>query len=192
MSTVRSVGAVLLVSATVLAASCSGGSDKSTETSRPAVRFQTPKTGAATMPLCVAFKPDKVKKVLGGGANFRVLPPEAIGQKGDPVTGQTCDWERRGPGNKSRSLQIEGRDYGSDQTGVTAAFDQARQATTGTQKITDLGDAAFSSSSGQAVLLQVVRGPILLSLSSRGDGGLDPLSLDELKALAMTAMAKVA
>ena len=51
-----------------------------------------------------------------------------------------------------------------------------------------MGDAAFSSVTDESSLLQVRSGQYLLTLSSRADGSLEPVSLDALKLLAASGL----
>lgn len=185
----RSVLACSLVVA--VAAGCSSGNDAASNTSKPAINFKVGETGSNTLPLCVAYPAKEMKKIVGGGSNFRILVPQAIGKKGDAITGQTCSWQRTGPANKARTLQIEGRDFGDDTAALGSQFGELKAKTASPDDVTGIGDAAFSAESDETNLLQVWSGPYLLTLSSRAEGGLKPISVDKLEDLAMTAIDKL-
>ncbi len=185
----RSILAASLVLA--VAAGCSSGNNAGSDTSKPAINFKVGDTGSKILPLCVAYPAKKMKKVVGGGSNFRILVPQAIGKKGDPVTGQTCSWQRTSPGSKTRTLQIEGRDFAKDSSALATQFDELKAKTASPEDVSGIGDAAFSAKSDQTDLLQVRNGPYLLTLSSRAEGGLKPITVSELKDLAKTAIDKL-
>ena len=191
MSRFRAFGVVLVTVSVVLAAgACSSDSKDATPTSRKALVFGDGPS-ATKLAVCSAYKIPAMKKVVGGGKHFRVLAPTSIGKKGDPVTGETCSWEQRGSGSKARSLQVEIRDYGKDTAAVAAQFDVLKARTTGAVDVANTGDRSFSSESADATLLQIQSGSHLLTISSRGAGGLDPVPLGTLQFMAGAALAKL-
>lgn len=190
MSRARVIRSILAISLVLTIAGCSSGGDASSDTSKPAINFKVGESGAKTLPLCVAYPAKEMKKLVGGGSNFRIIVPQAIGKKGDPITGQTCSWQRIGPGKKARTLQVEGRDF-EDAAALGAQFDELKAKTANPQDVSGVGESAFSAESDETNLLQVRDGKYLLTLSSRAEGGLKPVTVNELEDLAKTAIDKL-
>lgn len=192
MSRVRTAATVLVAVAVLLAAGCSSDKQQATTTSQPALVFNGgSKTPTGINRICGAYAIKSIKKVVGGGKYFRILLPTPIGNKGDAVTGQSCSWERRSPGNKVRGLQVEARDYGSDTGSLVTQMTQLEAATKGAVAVPNLGDHAFSATTSSSTLLDVRQGKYFVTVSSHGEGGLDPLPVGTLQLLAASALAKL-
>lgn len=194
MSEVGRLGPLLVavVATTAFAAGCSSDAKQATTTSRQELVYKTGLAEANRLGVCSTYKIDKMKTIVGGGRNFRALAPANIGKKGDAVVGERCAWERRGPGAKTRSLTVEARTYGDDTRALDDTYTSQRESTVGAEDVDGVGDAAYSSVSDGTTLLQVRSGSYFLSYSSRGGGGLDPVKLDLLKFMAITATDKLA
>lgn len=189
MSRMRAMGAGLLVIAVAIgAAGCSKDDAKKTENDRGAISFADPPAGSEALGLCYAYKIAQMKDVIGGGNAFKRLPPEAIGKKGDPVTGEACSWARSETNGDALTLRIEVRNFGKDAAALDSQYQALRNGTVGATTVLGLGDDAFSSKSKQTSLVQVRDGKYLLTLSSRSAGGLDPLPIDTLKLLAASGL----
>ena len=181
------VGAlVALVLAT--AAGCSSDGGDETGSDRGTLSFADAPPGSTDLGLCEAYEIDDVKALLGGDQSFKELAPSAIGAEGDPVTGEVCAWDRTEANGDSASLRVEVRDFGDDAEGLDEQFDQLEKVTTDTETVDGLGDAAFAATTDEASLLQVRSGPYLLTLASRSTGELDPVSLEDLEALAAAGL----
>ncbi|MFN8017083.1 MAG: hypothetical protein U0P45_03060 [Acidimicrobiales bacterium] len=189
MSRMRVMGTGLLaIAIAVGAVGCSKDDAKKTENDRGAISFADPPTGSEALGLCYAYKINRMKDVIGGGNMFKRLAPEAIGKKGDKVTGEACSWARSEPNGDALTLRIEVRNFKQDQAALDQQYQALRNSTVGATSVVDIGDDAFSSQSKQTSLLQVRDGQYLLTLSSRAAGDLKPLKLDTLKLLAASGL----
>jgi hypothetical protein len=191
MSRVRALGILLVIAVVLAAAGCSSGNDDSSTTSRPALQFGDGPTKSTRLGVCAAFPIKDMKKILGGGGTFRVLPPTAIGKKGDAVTGETCSWQRGAQAKDFASLQIEARNYGTDTATLISNMDELQQKTVGATPQPGLGDAAFSSEGTASTLLQIRKAGYFLTFASRSEGKLHPVPLSTLKFLAAAGLAKL-
>lgn len=180
------LGALLTVS--VLA--CSSGGSEGTSSDRPPATFAPASPTAAALGLCRAYDIGEMKDLMGGGT-FRRLAPESIGSEGDPVTGETCSWQRAETNGDALTVRVEVRDYGTDTASLASQFDQLQQGTLEAQPVDSVGDAAFSSVSDETSLLQVRSGQYLLTVATRSGGGLEPLPVDTLKVLAAKGLGKL-
>lgn len=194
MSRLRTAGIALLLGALVAAGTaCSDAKDgNTTNTSdRGVVSFADPPAGSDSLGLCYAYPIQNVKKLIGGGHNFKRLAPAAIGSEGDAITGEVCAFERKDPDGNGLSLRIEARDYGDDRAGLSDHFDELRAGTLEATDVPGVGDAAFASTSADTSLLQVRSGGYLLTLASRADGKLEPIPVDTLKLLAGSGLERL-
>ena len=192
MSRFRTLSLVCLVGVVlVTAAGCSSDNKNTTATSKPAPVFGNLDPGVR-VGVCGAYTIPNMKKILGGGKYFRVLAPTAIGEKGDPVTGETCSWQRtNAKGGDLVTLQVEARNYGKDTAGLISQMSQLQTATNGATPVANLGEAAFSSVSATSTLLDVRKGGYFLTFSSRAEGKEPPVPLTTLQFLAGAALDKV-
>ena len=189
MSRMRVIGAALLVMAVAIGATgCSKDEKKEQGSDRGAISFSDPPTGSASLGLCYAYKISQIKELIGGGNMFKRLPPEAIGKKGDPVTGEACAWARSEPNGDALTLRIEVRNFKDDTAALDKQFTALRDGTLDAKSVPELGDAAFSSQSKQTSLLQVRSDGYLLTLSSRAAGSLKPVPMDTLELLAAAGL----
>lgn len=171
-------------------AACSSSDDAAPPTTRAQMTFQTTPPEATRLGVCTSFTAEQMADLLGGEDVGPALP-EAIEEGGGAVTGESCSWELDGPGDDSRSVRIEARDYGTDTDALTARFDELQAATTGATELPGVEDAAFSASSDEASLVQVRVRQYLLTASSRGTGDLEPLSTAELGVLLGTTFERL-
>lgn len=189
MSRLRVAGLGVLVVAVVLSgAACSKKEKKETSSDRGTISFADPPAGSTSLGLCYAYDIAQMKTLIGGGHNFKRLPPEAIGAKGDPVTGESCAWERKDPNGDAQSLRIEVRNFKDDTAALEKQFTDLRDGTLDATVVPELGDVAFSSKSPNTSLLQIRSEGYLLTLASRSDGKLKPIPLDTLKLLGASGL----
>lgn len=189
MSRLRILGVGVLVAAVVLGASACSKDEKKTESSdRAPISFVDPPAGSTDLGLCYAYDIEQMKELIGGEETFKRLAPSAIGNKGDKVRGEACGWQRTEPNGDGLSLRIEVRNFGKDTAALGSQFTALKDGTIAAKDVPNLGDAAFSSVSDETSLLQVQSGPYLLTLASRADGSLKPVSLDALKLLAASGL----
>ena len=192
MSRVRTLGGVLLIAVLAVGASACSDDDKKTESSdRPAISFADPPEGSTDLGLCYAYDIDQMKELIGGDETFKRLAPAAIGVEGDDVTGDACSWQRIEPNGDSLNLRIEARDYGEDTATLATQFAAMRDGDDIAEAVPDIGDEAYVSITDESSVMQVQDGQYLLTISSRAEGGLEPVNADALTLLAATGLAQL-
>ena len=179
------------LSAAVVLVGCSDDGSDGASSDRGTLTFVDAPEGSTDLGLCDAYELEDVKALLGGEQSFKELAPSAIGAEGDPVTGEACGWDRTEENGDGLSLRIEVRDYGDDVDGLTEQFDDLRKVTADGEEQGDLGDEAFSAETADSTLLQVRSGAYLLTASSRSQGGLEPVGVDQLRFLAAEGLAQL-
>jgi hypothetical protein len=187
----RMLGAGVLAAAVLLGgAACSKDEEKATESDRPPISFEDAPEGSTDIGICYAYDTEQIKDLIGGKETFKRLPPEAIGDEGDPITGEACAWQRTEPNGDARNLRIEIRDFGDDQATLLEQYADLKAGTIGATDVDGLGDpnGAFSAETDETSLLQVKSGQYLLTLSSRAEGGLEPVDLAALELLAASGL----
>lgn len=192
MSRMRTLG-IGVLTATVLfgAAACSKSDDTPAKSDRAPISFADPPKGSTDIGLCYAYNVDQIKALIGGEETFKRLAPAAIGKKTDPVHGEACAWERTEPNGDAASLRIEVRDFGKDQETLLSQYAALKEGTPGATDVEGLGDGAFSAVTDDTSLLQVKSGEYLLTLSSRAEGGLEPVDLAALQLLAASGLDRI-
>ena len=192
MSDMRRVGAIALVTVFVLCgvAGCSGSNQAAPPTTRPSLVFGAGVPPVNNLGVCSVYPVPQMKALIGGGANFRIQPPQAIGNKGDPVVGESCSWSQSGGGNTGLILVLETRKW-NDAAGLQTQFTSLHSTTIGATDVIGLGDAAFTSQSPATSLLQMRSGLYMLTYSSTVQGNLTPISLATLEGLARMALPKL-
>ncbi len=192
MSRMRILGVGVLAAAVLFgAAACSKDDKKASESDRGTITFKDPPKGSTDIGLCYAYSVKQIKGLVGGEETFKRLAPEAIGAKGDKVHGEACSWERAEPNGDALNLRIEVRDYGKDDAALLTRYATLKEGTIGATDVEGLGEGAFSSESDQTSLLQVKAGSYLLTLSSRSEGGLEPVPLKALQLLAASGLERI-
>lgn len=185
------LGAGVLAAAVLVgAAGCSKDEKKQADSDRPPISFEDAPEGSADIGICYAYDVDQIKDLIGGEETFKRLPPEAIGEEGEPVTGEACAWQRTEPNGDSLNLRVEIRDYGDDQAALLEKFAGQKEGTPGATDVDGLGDpnGAFAAETDDTSLLQVKSGQYLLTLSSRSEGKLEPVDLAALELLAASGL----
>lgn len=179
---------MLIVAVVLGGTACSKEEKKKATSDRGTISFADPPAGSTKLGLCYAYDITQMKALIGGGRNFKRLPPAAIGSKGDPVTGEACAWERKDANGDALALRIEVRNYRDDTATLEKQFTDLRDGTLDATVVPELGDVAFSSKSPTTSLLQIRSEGYLLTLSSRSDGKLKPIPLDTLKLLGASGL----
>ncbi len=174
----------LVVAIALGASACSKDDAEPKSSDRKTISFSDAPEGSEALGLCRTYDLDKIKAIIGGDEHFRRLAPAAIGQEGDAVTGEVCAWERNDLNGDSLSLHIEVRNYGEDQAGLLAAYEERLDQATDPETVPGLGDAAFRSGDDASTVMQIRSGQYLMSLSSAATGTLEPVSADTMTLLA--------
>lgn len=195
MSRVRKLGLLVLLAVVVASAAtgCSddeGGSD-ATSNDRPAISFSDAPEGSTDLGLCAAYELEQMKEIIGGDESFKRLPPAAIGNEGDAVTGEACAWERVEENGDLLTVRIEVRNFGEDTEGAAARYAELEADAVEPEPVADMGEGAFVTVTDDSSILQSVQGGYLLTLASRSAGTLEPLSTDTLKLLGTAGLERL-
>jgi len=163
-----------------LASGCSSSDKKAAPpTTKVVLTMSTTPPEATRLGVCTSFTTKQMQDLLGSAKVGSSLPA-AISESGGAVSGESCSWQRTGKDGAARSVRIEARDYGADQAGLTSRFDELKSATQGATDMPGVQDAAFSAQSDETSVVQIRLRHYLLTATSRGTGGLDPLTPGQL------------